>query len=168
MPPSTGQLICAKCKSDHSDPKRPMLQCSSCKKGWHTCMSTQQITFSISFGLTCVVDCHGPGITWTEYKAMYEAELNKNEHPEKLRFSNWCCSMCPTPSSDRSVIVRQWLQTYYTCNLRTFFRNLMQVISSDEEENTPQLKRNAAKPSNSVSPAASTPVEDVIDLTEDL
>ena len=41
----------------------------------------------------------------------------------------------------------------------------MQVISSDEEENTPTPKRSVA-PSKSASPGATTPTEDVIDLTE--
>ena len=37
MSSSAGRLVCVKCKSDYSSPKRPMLRCSSCKKGWHTC-----------------------------------------------------------------------------------------------------------------------------------
>ena len=42
----------------------------------------------------------------------------------------------------------------------------VQVISSDEEENTPQPKRSVG-PSKSASPSVVTPTTDVIDLTEE-
>ena len=38
MSPPPEPLVCARCKSNEHGPKRPMLRCSICKKGWHTCM----------------------------------------------------------------------------------------------------------------------------------
>lgn len=51
------------------------------------------------------VVCHNPVITVAEYKAMYEAEMNKKAQPKEVRFSNWRCSLCPIPSWNQSTVV---------------------------------------------------------------
>ncbi|KAF9644545.1 hypothetical protein BDM02DRAFT_935160 [Thelephora ganbajun] len=52
--------------------------------------------------------------------------------------------------------------------LRTSHSTMVQAISSDKEENTPQPKWSVTEPSKLASPAAATSTGDVIDLTEGL
>ena len=110
MSAATSRLVCFQCKSDYSGPKRPMLRCTSCKKGWHTCTQLSRLPRRIEIDL--VIVCHNPVIALGQYKAMYEAEMNRKAG---VRFSTWRCSLCsnrPTPN-DQPVLVCSWSYTTY-------------------------------------------------------
>lgn len=94
---------------------------------------------------------------------MYEAEMNKKAHSGAVRFSNWRCSTCPTPSWDRSTVVgsRSHGLLYEICPRAS--RIAIQVLSSDDENTPLQPKRGATARPKSASLAA----EDVIDLTDE-
>jgi len=82
--------------------------------GTLVCSSLRSSPLPCQIEVDLAVVCHSPVVSVGQYKAMYDAEMNRKAHPGAVRFSTWRCSLCPNrPPPDQSVLVGSSLYDLY-------------------------------------------------------